>query len=482
MPHPPLQGILETLPHTIIFHTTSEWEIQNIYGGALKELHMTPELFTNRSLKTLLGHADFERLKHEAITLEWLGRSFEVSLSMLQSKEYLITLHDITAYQRVDSQLQQSLEELRSKKEELQAVFDLAANGISILDLNGKFLYANRFFQQMMGYSMEELYHESCISLSSPEYAEPSGHAVQQAIKEGSVQNFRKVCITKSGQRLFASMSLSYIKSRQEIVMITSDITQDMAYREELERQIEEEVEKRTEQHEVLCHQSRLAAMGEMIDSIAHQWRQPLNALHIITQSMRHLFAHEQLTPQMLEDIEKQISEKVRFMSRTIDDFRTFFRQSKTKEAFELSSAINDAIQLIKPQLDESSIQIALNLPNSSLSIEGYANEFRQVMLNLLTNAMTALRAQNGPRHITLTLFDSGNEVTLLVADNGGGIENTILERIFEPYFTTHESGSGIGLYMVKMIVEHHLDGRISASNTLEGALFSLHLPYKGAL
>ncbi|MCH9812855.1 MAG: PAS domain-containing protein, partial [Epsilonproteobacteria bacterium] len=177
----------------------------------------------------------------------------------------------MTPYSEVESKLSQSLNDLRSKKEELQAVFDLAANGISILDHNGMFLYANTFFQQMMEYSMEELYRESCISLSSSEYAQASETAVAHAIKHGSIQNFRKVCVTKSGKYLNASMSLSYLQNRNEILMITSDITQDIKYQEELKKQVEEELSKRTEQYEIMCHQSRLAAMGEMIDSIAHQ-------------------------------------------------------------------------------------------------------------------------------------------------------------------------------------------------------------------
>jgi PAS domain S-box-containing protein len=134
------------------------------------------------------------------------------------------------------SKYKQTLNDLNSKKEELQAVFDLAANGISILDREGMFLYANKFFQKMMEYSMDELKKESCISLSSPEYAKPSQTAVEEAIECGSIENFRKVCITKSGKHINASMSLSYLKSRDEILMITSDITQDVEYQEELKK------------------------------------------------------------------------------------------------------------------------------------------------------------------------------------------------------------------------------------------------------
>lgn len=231
----------------------------------------------------------------------------------------------------VESQLKQSVNDLMSKKEELQAVFDMAANGISILNHNGMFLYANKFFQDMMGYTMEELYTESCISLSSPEYATASETAVQKAIKHGSIQNFRKVCITKSGEHLNASMSLSYLKSRDEIVMITSDITQDIKYQDELKRQVEIEVAKRTEQYEIMCHQSRLAAMGEMIDSIAHQWRQPLNGLGLIVQGLRHISDNDMLNKVMLEEIEDEIMEKSLICLRPLMTLAVFLEYLRKK-------------------------------------------------------------------------------------------------------------------------------------------------------
>ncbi len=133
-----------------------------------------------------------------------------------------------------------------------------------------------------------------------------------------------------------ASMSLSYVKITDTIVMITSDITDDIKYQEDLKRQVELEVAKRTEQYEIMCHQSRLAAMGEMIDSIAHQWRQPLNGLGIIVQGLRHISNKQKIDKKLLLEIESEIMEKVNYMSQTIDDFSNFFRISKQKESFDL--------------------------------------------------------------------------------------------------------------------------------------------------
>lgn len=405
---------------------------------------------------------------------------FEVNLQQVpNSKSKALYFFDITKYSSIENELKKSMHDLVSKKEELQAVFDLAANGISILDRNGMFLYANNFFQKMMGYSMEELYKESCISLSSEEYKKPSETAVEKAIKEGSVVNFRKVCVSKSGEHMNASMSLSYVKVTDTIVMITSDITDDIKYQEDLKRQVELQVAKRTEQYEIMCHQSRLAAMGEMIDSIAHQWRQPLNGLGIIVQGLRHISNNQQINKELLCEIELEIMEKVNYMSQTIDDFSNFFRISKQKESFDLLKNVNDAVRLIDVQLKLNNINVEISVKeNTDLDILGFPNEFRQVIMNMVHNAMMAIinkKENKGYILINISPLDTVTEVTIL--DNGGGIEEQYLEKIFDPYFTTREKGSGIGLYMSKVIIEHHMKGRLTVNNQNKGTKFTMLLP-----
>lgn len=368
---------------------------------------------------------------------------------------------------------------LLQKQEELQAVFDLAANGISILDQNGMFLYANKFFQNMMEYTMEELYKESCISLSSSEYAKPSETAVKKAIKYGSIEKFRKVCITKSGKRINASMSLSYIESSNQIVMITSDITEDIKYQDKLKEQIELEVSKRAQQYEVMCHQSRLAAMGEMINAIAHQWRQPLNGLGIIVQGLKHLSKEDKIDSKLLQDIEIEIMEKINYMSQTIDDFSTFFKISKEKEIFDVSQSIRDAIRLLDVQLKTHNIKVDICIDKDvGLNVLGYTNEFRQVILNMLHNAIMAIitnQTNNGK--IDFFIKTNRKNLHIEIVDNGGGIRKEDMQKIFDPYFTTKDKGSGIGLYMSKVIIEHHMDGLLAVKNKNDGAQFTIMLP-----
>lgn len=472
---------LSSIPKTIVLVFNSQEKIIESKGELLDDF----PLVNNKELKDLFNQEDYLEIKNlisnkkDSICVVLKEYKFEVSLRKIEKNDLkALFLFDITKYSNVENELKHSMNSLNSKKQELQAVFDLAANGISILDRDGMFLYANNFFQKMMGYTMAELRKESCISLSSDEYKKPSETAVDKAVREGSVVNFRKVCVSKSGEHMNASMSLSYLKTTNTIVMITSDITDDIKYQEALKEQVELEVAKRTQQYEIMCHQSRLAAMGEMIDSIAHQWRQPLNGLGLIVQGLRHISNKQEIQKDFLQEIEIEIMEKISYMTQTIDDFSNFFRISKKKEVFDILSNVNDAIRLIDAQLKFNKIDVSINTKESEdILILGFSNEFRQVIMNMLSNAMMAIVSQNiSNGFVKINIKSLKNEVEIDIVDNGGGIKNENIAKIFDPYFTTRENGSGIGLYMSKMIIEHHMNGLLSVQNYKDGTKFSITL------
>ena len=192
----------------------------------------------------------FMKIKKDKKNIYWNKKRYELRYEKLEdSSDFILYFSHLLEEKDFSLKNTKVKETTLRKTDEFQAAFDLAANGISILDSNGMFLYANDFFQKMMAYSMEELYEESCISLSSDEYKEKSKAAILKVIQEGSIINFKKVCVTKYGLHINASMSLRYIKSQNEIIMITSDITDDIKYQVNLEKQIEIELEK----HEKQC-------------------------------------------------------------------------------------------------------------------------------------------------------------------------------------------------------------------------------------
>lgn len=247
-----------------------------------------------------------------------------------------------------------------------------------------------------------------------------------------------------------------------------------------LEQRIEAEVEQRRQKEQLLIHQSRLAAMGEMIESIAHQWRQPLN---IIGLAMSNIDMKRQLG--ILSETEIQnnsdiINTNLTFMSNTIDDFRNFFNRNKEQITFKPIQPINAIFHLLSEQLHYAKITYAIH-NECSADIHGVVNEFKQVILNIVNNAKDAIvtRADQAGGKIDVVIRCEDNRILIDISDTGGGIPSDIAKRVFEPYFTTkfQKQGTGIGLYMSKVIIEQHFEGTISVSNNLQGAVFSINIP-----
>lgn len=238
-----------------------------------------------------------------------------------------------------------------------------------------------------------------------------------------------------------------------------------------LKERVEEETKHRVAQERLLANHSRLAAMGEMISAIAHQWRQPLATLGMIVQRTHAMATMNGLTPEHLSEFRTNAMRQIKHMSDTIEEFRGFYRPEKTKEPFSPVACISASIRLFEPQFTSSGIEVKVTGPGCDhLVVNGYPNEFKQVILNLLGNARDAIlegREQSaGPENGIIGVAVTGAAGTCLtidVSDNGCGIPAAAAPKIFDPYFTTKEEkgGTGIGLYMSRMIVEDSLGGRL---------------------
>ncbi len=255
-----------------------------------------------------------------------------------------------------------------------------------------------------------------------------------------------------------------------------------------LEDKVKEETEKKIEKERLLIQQSKLAAMGEMIGAIAHQWRQPLNAVSAFLIDLKDAYKHGQLCEEYLNNNIDNVRQQLMFMSKTIDDFRNFFKPSKEKALFDTKEVIKEVIKLIEYQFKNNNITFQLNLQdNKSLTICGYPNEFKQALINIINNAKDAilekgkaLETENYQGIIKISTYSDGNKnkVVIHIQDNGGGIHADIIERVFEPYFTTKEQwrGVGIGLYMSKTIIEKNMAGQLSVKNIDDGAEFTIEI------
>ena len=278
---------------------------------------------------------------------------------------------------------------------------------------------------------------------------------------------------------------LTFIVSRHIITIIRNYKTEldsrELQLRElnaSLQERVKEEVHAHREKEKMLIQQSKMAAMGDMISMIAHQWRQPLNQISYVLMNIEAAYEHKELTPKYMDEKVREGTKILEYMSHTIDDFKNFFKPDKERTEERISEIVDHTIGLIKKSLESQKITLEVRV-KSDASLLVYRNELMQVLLNILTNAKDAL-AERRPKDPKIEILINANDqsVNIEICDNGGGIDEAVMAKIFEPYFSTKgaKSGSGLGLYMSRTIVEEHLNGEISASNTAEGACFHLRL------
>jgi signal transduction histidine kinase len=233
------------------------------------------------------------------------------------------------------------------------------------------------------------------------------------------------------------------------------------------------------EQNQLLIQQSKMASMGEMIGNIAHQWRQPLNALSAINIKLYFLYQQNLLNDKIMEDTHKMTNTIIQKMSETIDDFRNFFQPNKEKKFFSIKKLLQDAINFVEDSYTENNITL-INTITEDVIIEAFESELKQVILNIFNNAKDAIKENNIQKGIvSIAIEKTSQHIIIIITDNGGGIANEILQKICEPYFTTKtkNKGTGLGLYMSKMIIEESMLGKLTLENYNDGVKTTITLP-----
>ena len=245
-----------------------------------------------------------------------------------------------------------------------------------------------------------------------------------------------------------------------------------------LEERVKEEVEKNREKDQFLVQKSKFIALGEMISNIAHQWRQPLNELSAVMMNIKMRYRKGVLDDEYFDKKSEDIDRLLDFMSHTIDDFRNFFLPDKTKKLFCVKEACESVVFIMSSSLKDKNIKVEIDV-DKEIKIYGYKSEFEQVILNILSNAKYVL-VENKIKDpcVCITLKEKDGMACLHIEDNGGGIKTEPIEKVFEPYFTTKESssGTGIGLYMSKLIIEKNMGGTLRAYNSEKGAVFCIEI------
>ncbi len=254
---------------------------------------------------------------------------------------------------------------------------------------------------------------------------------------------------------------------------------------ENLEKKVKEEVSKNRDKDRVLFEQSKMAALGEMIGNIAHQWRQPLSAISTGVSSMQLQKELNLLSDDDFQNNCRSINKNVEYLSKTIDDFRNFIRGNSKKESFNIKESIQSFLSIVSSYTKKDNIDIILDIED--IQITGLQNELNQCLINLFNNARDAMSDKKEEKYIFITVFKQNNELKIEFKDNAGGIKESILDKIFEPYFTTkHQSqGTGLGLHMTYKLIVEGMEGKISVRNKsyiygnkeYSGAFFDITIP-----
>jgi len=245
-----------------------------------------------------------------------------------------------------------------------------------------------------------------------------------------------------------------------------------------LELRIAKAVEEVRLKDQLLILQDRHATMGEMIGNIAHQWRQPLNTLGLFTQRLGFFYGSPRFNKEFLDTSIAKSMEIIQYMSRTIDDFRYFFSTEREKSEFSINEAFKMALSLVEASFKERGINIDRE-ESGEVVVYGYSNEYAQVLLNILINARDAMNERTSESPCLKIYIGTEHGVSVLtISDNGGGIAENIIGKIFDPYFTTKgpQMGTGIGLFMSKTIIENNMGGRLTVRNTEVGAEFRIEV------
>ncbi len=408
-------------------------------------------------------------------------------LSMLGTILDINTLVEVKSTQRENEELTELLKKFDQNV--------IASN----TDLRGNITYASEAFVKMSGYSLDELIGSPQNIVRHSEMPKERFAELWKTIREGKVWKGEIKNRKKDGSEYIVDTTISPIFDKQKKIIGYSSIRHDITHEKqaeqlhhslekkssellllnkELEERVKNAVLKSKQKDHLMAQQGKLASMGEMIGNIAHQWRQPLNALGLLLQKQQIFFDRGLLTSEKLKESIDKGTLLINKMSSTIDDFRDFFKPNKEKTSFDVKEVIDDTLELIGATLYNNNISLNVDI-KEGVTIYGYKNEFSQVILNLVNNAKDILyETEKSQGKITIRSSMRGNTVNICVSDNGGGIKADVIEHVFEPYFTTKEEGkgTGIGLYMSKMIIEDNMGGVLSVANDDKGAVFTISM------
>ena len=357
--------------------------------------------------------------------------------------------------------------ELRSSQHQCEQFMENMPANILIKDENLKIIYANsmanKFFKQ------ENIVNKFSQDLLPPDLIKRIDYFDNKIIEDGVHEELIEIEGENNQKLVYRNLGFKIVDGdKVNIGIVSVDITEKEYLQKEL-----------YEKEKMMIAQSRHAQMGEMISMIAHQWRQPISVIAMDANNVLADIELEIVDELTLKENAEDIINQTQELSKTIDDFRDFFKPEKTVQEILFKTIVDDSLSVIGKSLENNLVKLDIKI-DEKIKIKTYTRELMQVFINIIKNAKEILVENDIEERIISIISDSDDEyLKIKITDNGGGISGDNIEKIFDPYFSTkgEKNGTGLGLYMSKTIIEKHLHGTLKAYNIDNGACFEIKLP-----
>ena len=370
-------------------------------------------------------------------------RVFEWSNMLVQkedgSMDYLATIGiDI-------SEKEFNQKQILEQKQEFELIFNYSKDGIAILDFDTRFIKFNNSLVEMTGLSKEILSEKKLLDFSTSQDMEKNRKIFKKVIQEGYINNYEDVFIF-ANKRVYVNLSLSLLPDKKRVLMLIKDVSS----------------------LKIIQEQAKLASLGEMIGNIAHQWRQPLSFISTSASALKVKSEFNMLNKEDIEESSNAIVKQTEYLSNTIDNFRDFIKEDKSYKEISIKEILENTLNLTHASLHNNFIKLVLDI-EADLKIYGNKNELTEAFLNIISNSKDVLKDKSEEDRLifikTKKLDENRLEISFL--DSGGGIDESIISKVLEPYFTTkHKSqGTGLGLTIVDKIVRERHKGIIEIYN-----------------
>jgi len=342
-------------------------------------------------------------------------------------------------------------------------LMDTIPNPMNYKNLDGSYIGCNKAFASLFGKTKDEIIGKNIYDFFQKNLAKKQVEKDAQLLKEEGTINFEETLHLLDGRTKVFSYNKTVYENidgtKGGILSVMDDITD------------------RIQQEQFIIQQSKLAEMGDMVAAIAHQWNEPLVELSAIIQDIEFSYNQDDINKLKMKEFVNESMLQIQYMSKTLKDFRNFLKPSTKKVTFCAKKALDEVLEIIGRQIFYAHIKLNVTCSDDYVQVFGYENEFKQVLLNIINNAKNKIISNKKGKNIYLHVASNKDNATIKIKDDAGVISKDVIKLIFDPYFTTNKNGTGLGLYMAKVIIEEKMGGKITVKNDKNSVIFNILVP-----